>query len=507
MKEQIIHLDPHDDYHSMRDKMGWAQTDRILLVLPPHERERLFKRQLDLLLIQRHAATLGAKLALVTDAPRISDYADTLGIPVFDSMDDSHLRPWRSRRPVFPKREERTTASPESLKQPPTNRLPLWLTSRWITLSSRAIISIIALSAVIIMLALTVPGAEVTIKPQGQSLNIPISLIADPAQLETDFSNHRIPARVASITLSTNVEVITTGSTPEATARSGGNVTFTNLTNQGVRIPAGTALRTTSGAPIRFVTQKDLTLEGKRGATGDAPVLAIEPGPPGNVGAGLINNIEGPLAAQAAVVNVDAMKGGDVKKVASVTEADRRNAKEQALSDLKQRGYSQLLAQLKEGEFAPQSSLRVIKIVSETYSHFVDEKTDHLKLELRAEVGLTVVNERQAFAVGQKEIEWRLGEALALAPSSVSFTRDEKATSDDAGRIKFGIAAKANASAAIDTEAIKQTARWQPVGQIANLLYDKFPLTTRPEIKVFPSWFPRMPWLAWRIEVSIDSNN
>ncbi|MBI5350874.1 MAG: baseplate J/gp47 family protein [Chloroflexi bacterium] len=505
MKEQIIHLDPHDDYHSLRDKMGWAQTDRILLVLPTHERERLFKRQLDLLLIQRHAATLGAKLALVTDVPRISDYADTLGIPVFDSMDDSHLRPWRSRRPVFPKREERTTASPESIKPPQAKPLPRWLTSRWITLSSRALISIIALSAVIIMLTLTVPGAEIIIKPQGQSLNIPISIIADPSQIETDFSNHRIPARVASITLSTNVEVITTGSTPEATARAGGNVTFTNLTAQPVRIPAGTALRTTTGTPIRFVTQKDVTLEAQRGSSANAPVLAIEPGPPGNVGAGLINSIEGPLSAQAAVVNVDAMKGGDVKKVASVTEADRKNAKEQALSDLKQRGYSQLLAQLKEGEFAPQSSLRVIKIVSETYDHFVDEKTDHLALEMRVEVGITVVDERLAFAVGQKEIEWRLGDALALAPNSVSFMRDEKATSDDAGRIKFDITAKANASAAIDVEAIKQTARWQSVEQVGNLLYDKFPLNSRPEVKIFPSRFQRMPWLVWRIEVVIGN--
>jgi hypothetical protein len=504
LKEQIIHLDPHDDYHSLRDKMGWAQTDRILLVLPTHERDRLFKRQLDLLLIQRHAATLGAKLALVTDQPRICDYADTLGIPVFDSMDDSHLRPWRSRRPVFPKREERTTVAPESIKPPQAKPLPSWLTSRWITRSSRAIISIIAVSAVIIMLALTVPSAEITIKPQGQTINIPLTLIADPSQIETDFSNHRIPARVASITLSTNVEVITTGSTPEATARAGGNVTFTNLTAQPVRIPAGAALRTTSGTPIRFVTQKDVTLEAQRGSSANAPVLAIEPGPPGNVGAGLINSIEGPLATQAAVVNVEAMKGGEVKKVASVTEADRKNAREQALNDLKQRGYSQLLAQLKEGEFAPQSSLRVIKIVSETYDHFVDEKADRLKLELRAEVGLTVVNERMAFAVGQKEIEWRLGDALALAPSSVSFTRDEKATSDDAGRIKFDITAKANASAAIDLEAIKQTARWQPVEQVGNLLYDKYPLNARPEIKLFPSWFQRMPWLAWRIDVVIS---
>jgi len=353
-------------------------------------------------------------------------------------------------------------------------------------------------------LAVSVPSAEIVIKPQGQTINIPITLLADPAQLDVDVSNRRIPARVAAITLSTNIEVITTGSTPEATARAGGKVMFTNLTTQPVRIPAGTALRTTGGTPIRFVTQKDVTLDGKRGAAGDAPVLAIEPGPPGNVGAGLINSVEGPLATQAAVVNTEAIKGGDVKKVASVTEADRKNAKEQALTDLKQRAYSQLLAQLKEGEFAPQSSIRVIKIISETYSHFVDEKTDRLSLEMRAEVGMTAVDEQLAFAVGQKEIEWHLGEALVLVPESIAFTRDEKITTDDAGRLKFDITAKASAVSSVDFEAVKQTARWQETARTSELIYQKFPLTQRPEVKVFPTWFTRMPWLAWRIEVVIS---
>jgi hypothetical protein len=371
-------------------------------------------------------------------------------------------------------------------------------------LPARLLIFLIALSAITIMLALTVPSAEIVIKPQGQSLTIPLTLIADPTQLEVDVSNRRIPARVASVTLTTNVEVIATGSVPEATARAGGKVTFTNLTTQAVRIPAGTALRTTTGDPIRFVTQKDVTLDARRGAIGEATVLAIEPGPPGNVGAGLINTVEGALAAQAAVVNTEAMKGGDVKKVAAVTEADRKNAKDQALTDLKQRVYAQLIAQLKEGEFAPQTSLRVLKIISETYDHFVDEKADRLKLEMRAEVGVTVVDERQAFAVGQKEIEWQLGNNLVLVPNSIGLAREEKLTVDEAGRVKFDLTAKANAISAVDFEAVRQTARWQEVAQTSELIYQKFPLTQRPEIKVFPTWFSKMPWLVWQIDIVIS---
>jgi len=30
VKEQVLHLDLNDDYNSARDKMGWAQTARVL---------------------------------------------------------------------------------------------------------------------------------------------------------------------------------------------------------------------------------------------------------------------------------------------------------------------------------------------------------------------------------------------------------------------------------------------------------------------------------------------
>ena len=63
MKTQVIQLDPHDDGTSVRDKMSWAKSPRILLVYP--RRSRILARTLDLRLLQRHAATLGEQLAIV----------------------------------------------------------------------------------------------------------------------------------------------------------------------------------------------------------------------------------------------------------------------------------------------------------------------------------------------------------------------------------------------------------------------------------------------------------
>src|SRR5436853_34579 len=63
MKVQVIQLESYDDVISIRDRMGFIDTERVLLVWPP--KGRIVKRKLDLVLIQREATRRGAKLALV----------------------------------------------------------------------------------------------------------------------------------------------------------------------------------------------------------------------------------------------------------------------------------------------------------------------------------------------------------------------------------------------------------------------------------------------------------
>ena len=79
MKTHIIKLEPHDDVISTRDKMGWGKTGRILLVWP--DRGRVLKRQLDLVLLQRHSNLLGVQLGIVCKDEDIRKQAQELAIP------------------------------------------------------------------------------------------------------------------------------------------------------------------------------------------------------------------------------------------------------------------------------------------------------------------------------------------------------------------------------------------------------------------------------------------
>ncbi len=491
----------------MRDKIGRIQTDRVLLVVPARRgRRRVFRRPLDLLLIHRHAAQLGAKLALVSDDPVIGDYADSLGIQVFDKVDDSHLLAWRTRRPPVPTRDFHTMPDPE-VEAPIFNwPRPKFLQSRRLRLAVGAFLFFNVVALVTVLLALTLPGAHITLVPRTQALNTTIPITADPAQTElgTGEALGLIPARTITTLVAGENEVATTGTVDQATQRAGGYVTFTNLTKLPVRIPTGTAVRTTSGSPVRFVTQQDVNLDPTKGATGKALVVATDSGPRGNVGAGLINSIEGPLAIQAAVTNEASITGGEVQSVAAVTDDDRQRAKDELLTQLRQQGYAQLLTQLTASEFAPIESVAIASVVDETYDHFTGEKADRLKLQLRLRVSATAVDEQTAFKVGQTALDQQLGNSLQFISGTTSFTRLPNATVDPDGRVKFVITAQAQASAVIDPEAVRTAAQWQLAEQAADLLASRFPVVMQPQVDVWPDWFPRLPWLPWRIDVEVQ---
>ena len=111
MKTQIITLESHDDLISVRDKLSWAKTPRILLVWPKNEKVTL--RILDLKVLQRHADSLGAQIGIVTKRIKVRRDAESLDIPVFDSTSAAQRDLWpvsapRSRRvPKAPRRDLR----------------------------------------------------------------------------------------------------------------------------------------------------------------------------------------------------------------------------------------------------------------------------------------------------------------------------------------------------------------------------------------------------------------
>src|SRR5690349_14105823 len=174
MKTQIITLESHDDLISVRDRMSWAKTPRILLVWPKYEKVTL--RQVDLKVLQRHAASLGAQLGLVTRARRVRQDAEALKIPVFESTGQAQRLAWpkpRRRRAQLTKH-----APPKDLRGQRDQLSADGQQGGWrVHPVARVGAFILGVSSVLVLVALFIPRAQVILQPKSktQSIVLPVS--------------------------------------------------------------------------------------------------------------------------------------------------------------------------------------------------------------------------------------------------------------------------------------------------------------------------------------------
>ena len=189
MKTQIITLESHDDLISVRDKLSWAKTPRILLVWPKYEKVTL--RLLDLKVLQRHADSLGSQLGLVTRRLNVRRDAESLGIPVFDSTTLAQKSAWhefppRSQRiPKVPRRDLRAVRDSVREKEAP------WRTS----LLGRMLVFTVGVIAFVTVAGIFVPRAAVTLYPESQ-LQSTVIPVAAGESFESVSITGNVPSRL-----------------------------------------------------------------------------------------------------------------------------------------------------------------------------------------------------------------------------------------------------------------------------------------------------------------------
>lgn len=504
MKEQILQLDPHDDFISARDKMGWVQTQRVLLVWPAHGPLPLARR-LDLVLLHRHAHRLGAQLALVTGHSGIREHAAELGLPVFDSVEATRKMRWRSRVPRL--RPERRAGRPDLalIRQALTPRRRRW--PRGLVWLGQGLGFLLGLAALAALGAALIPEATLTLTPAHQPLSVATTLAADIAQPEVDAAAGLIPARRVRVEVQATHLEPTTGVIEVPSAPATGQVVFTNLIGTAAALPAGLSLRTTSGAAVRFITTQSAALEARPGAVVQVPVQAVEPGPAGNVAASLINAIDGPLGTQLAVTNPLPTEGGATTPRAAVAPADRDRLRAAVTVKLQEAALAAIEAQLQPGEFLAPATVTVTQVLAESFDRAAGEPADALSLTLRLAAAGWAIREADAQAVAAARWQAQIPAASAPTDMALRFTRSPDLRQDAAGRVLVTITADADLAPRIDPDQARRLVVGRPLGEAAQRLQAALPLAAPPQIQLAPDWyarwFPFLPWLWLRVAVVI----
>jgi hypothetical protein len=360
MKTQVIQLVPHDDITSVRDKMSWAKTPRILLVFPHHS--RILSRTLDLRLLRRHAATLGAQFAIVTRSGDLRRTAQAADIPVFNTVAIAQRKIW----------EEQHLAEKPRRRAPRPDLRPMRLTAfpteaHWRTrFVFRFLFFSLAVLAVLTLLLLFLPSASIQLTPETHQQSLTVAVSASPEGTTVNLTGS-IPARSIFTTLERSKTAAVSGSITIPDSPAAGIVRFHNLTTGAVGIPAGTVVRTTSDPPVRFATTTDASMAAGVGKTLDVTVQAVKGGASGNLLADSLVAIEGDLGASLAVTNPGPLAGGSDRTAPAQTADDRTHLHDALLSEILEECKTALPKMLASGDVYFPDTLAVGQLLSETY--------------------------------------------------------------------------------------------------------------------------------------------
>lgn len=492
MNTTILQLENHDTLVSIRDRMDWAKTPRILLVWPPQSRVPL--KPVELTLLQRHAAALGAELGLVVTQGDMRRAARGLGLPVFKKVADAQRSAWETGEaspvlPPAPRNPVDVRAMRNALPEDPLGRL-----------SSIQRLGFFSAGVLAMLLVLLVffPSAELRLHlpEQTQRISIPVTASAEYSRLTIAGE---LPVQTLTVTVQGSDRVKSSGQVTVPGQAAMVNVTITNLTEQVVFVPAGTILLTRSQPAVRFGVMQDVSLQ--PGEALDVPVRAVNAGAAGNVPPGTIVAFEGPLGLQLTASNALAATGGEDLVRPSPTEADRRALRAQLEQSLLQQARALVERQLRGGDVLIPTSLRVINVLDETYEPAENQPALEATLQLHLEVQASYVSVQALEQLASLGMDATLPDGFLPVPGSLRLEPSTSVFANDLGVARWQLQASRTLRRQVDPEQVVSLVMGKTTWQAAEMLQQTLGLDSPPEIGMTPPGWPWLPWLPVRISV------
>lgn len=496
MKTHIIQLDSHDDVISVRDKMAWSKAPRILLVWP--QRGSILKRQVDLFLLQRHARSLGAQLGLVTQDQEVSRIALEEGISVFGSVAQAQNRSWRrsrrQRRRNWLKQWPRVT--PSDLRAWRVSLHPKQVVnSFW-----RIPLFALGILAVFSLVVFFLPSAKVVLTPLQKEQTLDLSVWASP-DISAVILSGGLPAFPISVVVEGSEQIPSSGKTALPDRSATGEVVLSNLGVQPLEIPQGTVILGGADRSQRYETTRRVIVPGGVGQATTVPVRALLPGSQGNLDSGATLAVEGSLGMTVLVNNPEPIQGGEDRWTSSPSVQDYQNLGQKLENALQSAAMEELLKSLTSDQLLVPGSLKLARKINESREPQPGQPGNEARLHLQVEFTAWYIRKADLHSLSQAALNVSLPAGFHPLPESLEIHFAEGSKADAQGAIHWTIRVYRKLEANWSGGVAAQTLAGYPSGEAVSKLTAMFLLAEPPEVYLFPSWWPRMPWVPFRIEV------
>ncbi len=505
MKTFILRLESHDDIVSIRDKMGWAKDSRILIVWP--EKGEFVQRRLDLLLIKRTAHNLGSQIAFITQDKEIRYHAPRLGIPVYKSIQKAQVQNWR-----LPKRYRKNLQLDAAVKQnPPFVRIKIAsfqspkILPRELSFPVRLIVFACGVFAVIALAAVLAPSARLSLEPRTLVQDVLINASTSPDVKSISLSGS-VPSELVEVEIEGRDSKAVSGSIVLPDQASKGAALFTNLTDQSVMIPKKTVVRPAGITAQRYETIREAEVPSGPGEGVEVPIQSVESGEKSNLPAGELEVLEGLLGTQLSVTNPEPIVGGSNRIEPAPTDADRKVLASRLMKSLEKTALLEFERVLNPGDIVIPSSLKLVRTIDELYQPDAGLPADLLYLTERLRYEVRIIRAESLEKLAESVFAANMPDGFTPIQDSLQLEIIEEPGFSSSNTISWKIHAVRRIQAQINPALAIQLSLGLKPAEAINRLQSALPLDQVPQISVKPRWWPRMPFLPFRIDV-IDSSD
>lgn len=488
MKTTVIQLEVHDDVISIKDKMAWQSCQRIILVWPLHG--KILHNELELVLLNREAKSLGAELALVTHHPVVREWALDSNIPLFASISAAEKGAWKtdlrgSLANKVPKGVDAIKAVKEKLPQQPSSK-PAGFFAKGLSI-------LLSLAAVIALLMVIIPQAEVTYYPVTTNQEIEIRIKASEVFSGINPSGN-IPEQALFVEVNGEKSMPSSGKVIIPTTKAVGEVVFTNLTNTAVTLPAGTLLLAGEEALSGFNLIENVVVPAGTKDTAVGQVEALVAGIEGNLTPDSTWTLSGGMDALVSVNNPDAFTGGGGGETPSPNEEDYATLERQLLTDLMAQGLVSLKADQSPDVGLIEPSLILDQILLSEQVKKIGEPSDEAVLRMNVRLKIYAFQQNDLNTIAALVLTSNQPAGYKPMNDAISLNRVGDYQVDDFGQATWTVSASRTLvpdwnidQTAVDLTGMKVT---NAQALFSNLFVQSSPAT----IKV---WFARWPWMPF----------
>lgn len=497
MKTQIIQLESHDETISVKDKIEWSQTHRVLLLWP--RQGKILRNRLDLVVLERHCASLGSQLALVSKNPEVWFHAQKVGIPVFKTRKESQNTPWRRSWRFYQRRRlQKKAAAPREVdvanSRHKESRRPA------LPLLARLGIFTIGVCAVLAIGALLFPSAEVKLPAQTHWEEHIVEVQAS-ARVDTVLVSGLVPAHKIVTNVEKRATLPSSGMMLIPDTYATGEVVFSNLTTRAITLPKNTIVGTKGEDPARFATNAKVVLPAGLGEEVVVKVTALKPGEESNQDAGMISTINTPLGADVQVTNPEIITGGSDMIIPAPTEQDREALAQAVTKELEAVALDLISDKLSSKDVLLSAAPTLEEIELARYYPPEGQPGDELELTMRIQFSAFFASSGDLQKLGQEIMAASLQKDFI--PLAETMTVENLTTPEPQanGGGQWKLRVKWQNEKAWNTSEIAQLLLGEIPSQAEEKLVNEYDLSETPAISLYPAWWPRLPFLPFRVEV------